>query len=112
MNGPRTMLPVEYMNRKTCTLFDNGSVARTSQTHIMKAVYGILVLSGAIASAAASAIGRRQLTGLYGAPVSKALNVKTLKPEVRPNAKRQVARYGPFNLPALKNVILQIFPSI
>jgi hypothetical protein len=78
-----------------------------SQT--MKSIYGILLLSGVVASAAASAIERRQLTGLFGSPVKEPVSIKNLKPEVRPNAKRQVARYGPFDLPALKNVILQPF---
>jgi hypothetical protein len=70
----------------------------------MKAIHGTLLLLGGVASASASAIEKRQLTGLFGGPVAKPISLKDVKPEVRPDAKRQIVRYGPFNLPGLKNV--------
>ena len=73
----------------------------------MKAVHGALLLLGGVSSASAYAIEKRQLTGLFGGPVAKPISVKDVKPEVRPNAKRQIVRYGPLNLPGLKNVTFQ-----
>jgi hypothetical protein len=53
------------------------------------------------ASAAASAIQRRQLTGLFDGPEAKPERIVKAAPRVRPDAIRQQIRYGPFQLPAL-----------
>jgi hypothetical protein len=42
---------------------------------------------------------RRQLKGLLSGKPETPVNIQNISPRIRPNAKRQLIRYGPFNLP-------------
>ena len=56
----------------------------------------------ALASLVSSAVvEKRQLLGLYGGPVTKPDRIEDIAPRVRPDAKRQKIRFGPFTLPAM-----------
>jgi hypothetical protein len=48
---------------------------------------------------------KRQFGGLFGAAKgAKVKDIKDVKPRIRPDAKRQLIRYGPFTIPAMSNV--------
>jgi hypothetical protein len=50
-------------------------------------------------------IQRRQLKGLLTGKPETPVKIENIPPRIRPNAKRQLIRYGPFSLPAVsKNV--------
>ena len=48
---------------------------------------------------------KRQFGGLFGTGKgSKVKDITDVKPRIRPDAKRQLIRYGPFTIPAMTNV--------
>jgi hypothetical protein len=48
---------------------------------------------------------KRQFGGLFGtAKGTKVKDITDVKPRIRPDAKRQLIRYGPFTIPAVSNV--------
>jgi hypothetical protein len=46
-------------------------------------------------------IERRQLKGLLSGKPETPVKIENIPPRIRPNAKRQLIRYGPFILPAV-----------
>jgi hypothetical protein len=61
-----------------------------------------LVLAG---QAVAMVHEKRQFGGMFGAASQvKVKDIKDVKPRIRPDAKRQLIRYGPFTIPAVSNV--------
>jgi hypothetical protein len=47
---------------------------------------------------------KRQLGALFGTGQgAKVKDIKDVKPRIRPDAKRQLIRYGPFKIPAVTN---------
>jgi hypothetical protein len=48
---------------------------------------------------------KRQFGGLFGSGKgTKVKDITDVKPRIRPDAKRQLVRYGPFTIPAVTNV--------
>ena len=75
----------------------------------MKSLVSLVVLA---ATASAAVIEKRQfIAGLFSSKVEKPGTVIDIKPRVRQDAKRQLIRFGPFTLPAAKNVTQRGQPS-
>jgi hypothetical protein len=54
-------------------------------------------------STSSALLPKRQLAGLYGGALTAPSKIEDVTPRVRPDAKRQKIRFGPFTMPGVKD---------